>query len=265
MERLAKSREIAQNKLILLYILSKAKAPVSVARLSEYVSQQRLMEYITFRQHFNELAVAGYIEQDIEAGMSSGGAYAITGMGMGMLAELGGLLPTPWARRIDRTASPLLGAAKKERAVVAIDTVDINGRSVAELGIQDGDRSIIRISMLAGSRQDARAICKRWKENTADLYIRIVEALTGNDDDGSGSDGVSDGGSDADGEAADGESADGEADDGASTSTRSIGCSEGSIGGGASVGKPHRAELPRAPRKYASRRQAVESGQHALK
>ena len=179
MEKLAKSREIAQNKLILLYILSKARTPVSAARLSEYVSQQRLMEYIAFRQHFSELAAAGYVAQDSADGAAPEGVYAITGSGLGMLAELGSLLPTPWARRIDRTAAPMLGAAKNERSVVAIDTVDGNGRNVAELAIQDGDRAVIHISMLAGSRQDARAICKRWKENTADLYGSIVDLLTG--------------------------------------------------------------------------------------
>ena len=201
MEKLAKSREIAQNKLILLYILSKAQTPVSEARLSEYVSRQRLMEYLAFRQHFSELAAAGYIAQESEAGADPGvdisadigagpgakrgGAYAITVAGLGMLAELGGLLPTPWARRIDRTATPMLGAAKNERAVVAIDAVDSFGGNVAELAIQDGGRAVIRISLLAGSRQDARAICKRWKDDTAALYSRIVETLTGNSDDDS--------------------------------------------------------------------------------
>ena len=52
---IASNRELAENKLILLYILDKLNMPVSNLQLTKIVMENKLMNYFIFQQFLDEI------------------------------------------------------------------------------------------------------------------------------------------------------------------------------------------------------------------
>ncbi|MDR3122063.1 MAG: DUF4364 family protein [Clostridiales bacterium] len=201
-----KSKNIAENKLLILYVLDRAKAAVGSIRLAKYVLEQRLMDYLSFQQHIHELVESGHArrefravgggatvsDSDGESGAAGGSDaaggepvgsgdhtfYLLTDSGARMLAELSGLLPATEKHRVDRTCGAFRKNNKNELAVAADYRPESEHSTRAILALSEGELSLIRIEFLTGSRADARAACENWKGRTAELYTKIAELLT---------------------------------------------------------------------------------------
>ena len=62
---IASNRELAENKLILLYILDKLNMPVSNLQLTKIVMENKLMNYFIFQQFLDELCSLKFISPKI--------------------------------------------------------------------------------------------------------------------------------------------------------------------------------------------------------
>ena len=56
--------ELAENKLLLLYILKSLKRPISNTQLTEIVLQNNLINYFTLQQYISELESSGFIQYE---------------------------------------------------------------------------------------------------------------------------------------------------------------------------------------------------------
>ena len=190
MERLYSSKDIAANKLIILYLLKKLKSPVISTQLTSIILDYHYMDFFSFHQHINELLAEGHVTSSSPEGVpgtTKQCLYGISSKGEALLEELTGLIPPVEKNRIDRTASSLRAHVREEIAVTADYTPIDRHRNTVCLKISEGDTDIIKIEMLTGSGKDARMLCKKWKSNTQELYSRIVDILVGIDHHDSGS------------------------------------------------------------------------------
>ena len=58
--------ELAENKLIVLYIIEKVNYPISNTQLSEIVLENNLMNYFVFQQYLTELISSKFILEKSE-------------------------------------------------------------------------------------------------------------------------------------------------------------------------------------------------------
>jgi hypothetical protein len=189
MEKLLKSKDIAANKLIILYAMRKLDTPVSNIQLTAYMLEQHLMDFFSFQQHVNEMAGAGYLDAVPDAGASSGAGasagagggrrllYRLSESGAALLGGMEGLLPRAEKNRIDRTVSAIRGKAKDELAVSADYTpIDENRQGVC-LKFSEGDLDMLKIELQTASKAAARQICANWKARALDVYAKLVDEL----------------------------------------------------------------------------------------
>ena len=174
MERLEKSKSVAENKLILLYILSILNEGVSNTTLTSMVLEGHYMDYFTLQQYLNELVVEGYISVD-ERRKSF---YVISTKGTELLNSMTDLLPAGEKNRIDRTIGPIKKSIKNSSAVSADYTPYDENRCAVNLKIEENGLCVLSVEVATGSKDDARLICKNWEENTSEIYAKIIEILT---------------------------------------------------------------------------------------
>ena len=171
MEKLSSSKDAAGYKLLILYVLKKINMPVGSLDLVNYILEERLMGYLMFQQRINELIEAKHITV-----VSGGGkkVYSIADEGLGLLTEMSDLIPRTEKNRVDRTAGKLNRRAINKRSVVADYTPDDENNCVARIGLNEGDLQILNMEIATASKEDARAICRNWKERAVEIYAGII-------------------------------------------------------------------------------------------
>ena len=56
------SSELAENKLLMLYVLKSIKDPISNAQLTEIILENNFINYFTFQQYLSELEDSKFVE-----------------------------------------------------------------------------------------------------------------------------------------------------------------------------------------------------------
>jgi hypothetical protein len=179
MEKLLRSKDVAANKLIILYVMRKLGVPASNIQLTAYILEQHLMDFFSFQQHVNEMAGDGYLDAVSDAGAGGGRRllYRLSKSGAALLGGMEGLLPQAEKNRIDRTVSSIRGRAKDELAVSADYTpLDENRQGVC-LRFSEGDLDMLKIELQTASKAAARRICANWKARALDVYAKLVDEL----------------------------------------------------------------------------------------
>jgi len=174
MEKLSASRDVADHKLLILYVLDRLRMAIGSVDLVTYILSERLMSYLSFQQRIHELIVTKHVDR-IYGG--SGPRYAITGAGAALLAEMVDLLPRTEKNRVDRTLLGLTRQVINARSVVANYTPEDENNGIVRIELNEGDLSALSLEIATASREEARVICDNWKLRAAEIYAGIVELL----------------------------------------------------------------------------------------
>ncbi|OPX43103.1 hypothetical protein CLHUN_30450 [Ruminiclostridium hungatei] len=175
MNSVESNRELAENKLILLYIINNMEAPVSNLIITKVILENKLMNYIFLQQYLDELCDGKFLERlDVEDKKS----YRISAAGRQGLDYFISLIPAGTKSRIDEALSDYKKRIKNETSVIA-DFVAVNENEyITTLKICEGSFTFIDLKLTVGSRNDARNICNNWSMNSAALYKKIMSELT---------------------------------------------------------------------------------------
>ena len=181
LERIAESKDVAEHKLLILYILSKLKISIASIELTNYILEERLMSFITFQQRIHELIATNHIRSDAVDGSTK---YMITGNGTDLISKMTDLLPLTEKHRVDRTIPILYRRAINARSVKAVYVPEDENRGVVRIELSEGELLLLRLEVATASKQEARMICDNWKSRAADIYARILEQLLNHPQDG---------------------------------------------------------------------------------
>jgi predicted transcriptional regulator len=174
MEKLSTSKDIAENKLLILYVLSKIDIEIGNIPLTNYLLGQRLMDFLAFQQRINELIESGHVGSAKKDDKIS---YSITEKGSELLSLMSGLLPETEKNRVDRTHRSLRREMINKRAVTAYFTPEDEYRNVVHIELNEGELSMLSLDIAAASKAEAAAMCENWKTDTVDIYAKLIELL----------------------------------------------------------------------------------------
>ena len=142
--------------------------------LTNYVLEQRLMDFLSFRQRIGELIDSGHVDGSYANDIQN---YKITDKGRELLTLMSGLMPVTEKNRVDRTYRSLRRSIINERAVTAFYTPEDEYRNVVRVELNEGEFSILSLNIAVASKAEAIAICENWKSDTAGIYSKIVNTL----------------------------------------------------------------------------------------
>lgn len=175
MESLGSTNEIAQNKLILLYVFKKIEIPLSSLQVYKIILENNFMNYFILQHSLDELAAQSMLAASGDDGRH---VYALTGEGDKMVGLFLNKIPVGIKKRVDDSAKSIRKQIRNETLITADYTPESETEFVVVLGVREDSFPLIDIKMTVGTRKDAIAICRNWKQNSQSMYSEIVKNLT---------------------------------------------------------------------------------------
>ncbi|MCD2345421.1 DUF4364 family protein [Clostridium guangxiense] len=167
--------ELAENKLLLLYILNELKFPISKNQLTEIVLENNFMNYFILQQYILELISSNFIESVEQDGKHR---ISITSPGINVLNLFSNRLTDEKKLIIDNYLKLNLNNIKNAISVTADYTIENKNSYVVTLKAIESDITLIEVKLNVVSNKQARDLCTKWKNSSSDLYTKIINLLT---------------------------------------------------------------------------------------
>lgn len=169
---------LAENKILILYILNKIGKPISNDSLLNLVLAVTDMNYFYFQQFLLDLIENKYIinyEKDEQT------FYEITEHGKNTLSLTQDILPGIIKLRVDSNFKTELENFENEHSIIAEYTPRNENYYIVTCKIVENGDTIFEIKTFAGSREQAKEIVDNWKTKADKMYPEILGVLTKKD------------------------------------------------------------------------------------
>ena len=175
--KLAEDSELlAQNKLLILYILNKVNKPLNSEELLKLVLSITDMNYFYFQQFLLDLQENKYIINYNSDNMS---LYKITEEGIKTLELTGNIIPGILKLRVDSQFKDSLSEIKEEQSITAEFIPESENEYYVKCKLNENNKTLLDITLYAGSRNQANNIVNNWKKNANIIYPQIFNMLAG--------------------------------------------------------------------------------------
>ncbi|MCX7711622.1 MAG: DUF4364 family protein [Clostridia bacterium] len=171
---LGSSRELAENKLILLYIIDKINIPINNLQITKIILENRYMNYFLLQQFLNELCENNLLSSAENDGKAF---YTITPSGKQTLSYFVNLIPVGIKKRIDDSFAFLKKRIKNDTYITADYTPESENEYIVSCKVCEDDFSLIDLEIMVGTKNDARSICENWKKHSQQIYSEIIQSL----------------------------------------------------------------------------------------
>ena len=165
---------LAENKILLLYILSKVKKPISHNELLDLVLSIVDMNYFYFQQFLLDLLEDNYIftykKEDTDI-------YEITDEGKNAIDLTIDIVPGILKLQVDSKFKENLDTVKDKFAVYAEYTPLSEREFSIRCKIVENNVTTFDLQAHAGSREQAKKIVENWNTNAINIYPSILELL----------------------------------------------------------------------------------------
>jgi len=167
--------ELAENKLLLLYIVNRLDFPVSKAQITDLILENNLMNYFTLQQYIDELTSSGFLlYKDIDGS----NRLCISEKGKNVLELFVDRISPARYEIADNYITDHWEIIKKELTVSADYTIEGKNNFIVSLKATEKDRLLMDIKFNVASNKQARDLCARWKDHCPELYAKITGILT---------------------------------------------------------------------------------------
>ncbi|AGC67771.1 hypothetical protein Cst_c07670 [Thermoclostridium stercorarium subsp. stercorarium DSM 8532] len=168
--------DIAEKKILILYFLKIIEIPIGSMQFVRIMQENRLMNYFYMQQYLSELIEEGLVTVDKKEGISY---YTITDKGLWVLNMFESILPAGLKKLLKDSISEIKNRIHAETMITADYYPEGDGYTVV-CKIRENDFSLIEIKLAAGTKEDARNICKNWTEFPQEIYVEILDAIIKN-------------------------------------------------------------------------------------
>lgn len=172
---------LAENKVLILYILNKLTNPITNDNLLRLILSVIDMNYFYFQQFLLDLIEKKYIvcfEQNNSSDGNCGKTvYQITELGKTTLNLTNDILPGIIKLKVDTSFENELRESEEEESITAEYTPRNENDYMVTCKINEKNSCIFEVSIFAGSREEAKKIVDNWKENAYRIYPEILNSL----------------------------------------------------------------------------------------
>lgn len=176
--KLASDNEtLAENKVLLLYILNNVKEALTNNNLYKIVLAVVDMNYFYFQQFLLDLITNDYVMHYQNEDKT---LYQITDKGKITLELTEDILPGIIKLQVDMNLKGAMEEASDESSIIAEYTPKSENDYNVSCKIVEKNETIFEIRTFAGSREQAKQIVDNWKTYAIQIYPKLIETLTAN-------------------------------------------------------------------------------------
>ena len=168
------SAELAENKLLVLYVIKSLRQAISKTQLTEIILENNFINYFTLQQYISELEISKFVEY-IEKNDKK--LITITADGENVLSIFNDRISPIKRDIIDNYISKTIDNIKKELTIHSDYTIENNNSFIVDLKALEDETLLIDLKISVPTKKQATSLCNRWKENPSDIYTKIVQVL----------------------------------------------------------------------------------------
>ncbi len=177
----ADNETLAENKVLILYLLSVVDKPITNDDLYRLVLSVQDINYFYFQQFLVDLENSNYI---IKYTKENNILYELTENGKNTLELTLDMLPGIIKLKVDTNIKGELKEIKDESAIKA-EFIPISEKEfIVKCKILENNITTFEIQTLVSSREQATNIVKNWNENAGDIYLNVTKMLNEKSEEG---------------------------------------------------------------------------------
>lgn len=173
------SSELAESKLLLLYVIKVIKQPISNTQLTEIILEQNLLNYFTLQQYLSELNTSEFIEYQEVNGKK---VLAITKKGENVLSLFKDRISPSKINIIDSYIKEKIELIKKELNIQSDYTIGNNDSFIVDIKALEDEVPLIDLKLAVPTKKQAVYLCNKWQENPSEIYNQIINLLFNDED-----------------------------------------------------------------------------------
>ena len=166
---------LAENKVLILYILNKIAKPITNNALYELVLAVQDMNYFYFQQFLLDLQETKYV---ICYTLDDETVYEITEVGKNALVLVEDLIPGILKLKMDGNLKGNLNSIEERDSITSEYMPISENEYIIKCKIVENNKTLFEVQLYAGSREQAKFISDNWKENAISLYPKILKILS---------------------------------------------------------------------------------------
>ncbi len=166
------SRLVAENRLIILYLLYQMDMPLSWGHLNDFAVDY--MDFMEFQTYVSDMEDNGILETFRE---NNNTYYTLTEDGEKTVHVFSKLLPDSKRNSIIAYVRKYRKQIKKEYEVSANYFMHSKDEYVVKCCIIENDLTLMELNVTVVSKEMAKQVRKNWKENVTTIYDNILRSL----------------------------------------------------------------------------------------
>ncbi|NLY77820.1 MAG: DUF4364 family protein [Tissierellia bacterium] len=173
---LENTEELAQNKLLLLYIINESSIPLTNNEITEFILEKNYMNYFFTQQYLSELVSSGFVDYRKQDD-SDKNVYILLEKGKATLSYFQDRIPEKVKEEITSRFKGNMDNVDKPTQVFGEYYKKNNSEYTVNLRLVEKDQPILSIYLDIPSEAQARKICETWKKNTEYIYKNLLNML----------------------------------------------------------------------------------------
>lgn len=166
---------LAENKLLVLYILNKIGKPISQKALLELILSITELNYFYFQQFLLDLIQNKYV---IEYKQDEETLYKITDEGKRSIELTADMIPGILKLQVDNNLKENLEEIEDKYSITADYTPIDEKHFIVKCKITENNNTIFETQTFVGSKEQAKIIVDNWNNNATEIYPQILNILT---------------------------------------------------------------------------------------
>ncbi len=162
------------NKLIILYLLSQVKIPLSLSQISQIILERGYTNYFSLQQYLSELENSHFI---LTSKQNNASYFEITDKGTQTLDFFSSRIPDFVRHELDQFIEGNWRKLRSEFDVHADYTPNKLNEYIVNCKVTENNSTLIELNISVGSKKQAIELCSKWKNNASTLYSEILQIL----------------------------------------------------------------------------------------
>ena len=168
---------LAENKVLILYVLNKLSNPITDTGLLKTITTVQEINYFYFQQFLLDLIEIKYIACYEKENSKF---YEITNSGKNALKLTTDLVPGIIKFKIDNSLQGNLETIENQASITAEYIPQNEKEYIVKCKINENGTTLFELQAFAGSRESAKKITENWQNNANSLYPQILDILINN-------------------------------------------------------------------------------------
>lgn len=164
-------------KLMILYILSRVSFPLTNGQLTAFILEKEYTNYFNIQRAISELLDDTFISSQT---IRNSSLYRITESGLETLLFFDNMISSGIKEDIEAYLTQNKYELQEEVSTSAEFYQMKKGEYAAHLSVIERDTSIIDVSLVVTTEDEASRICNNWKDKSSDVYSYLMSTLLEN-------------------------------------------------------------------------------------